>query len=100
MVSAFESDASRGTRVGCGVEIVATRLAVKPAAARTAAALLSDAECHRASRLAFDRDRRRFVVARGRPRHLLGAPRAAPADAGRPGSGATRKTWPRTPVRG
>src|SRR2546430_1197961 len=39
MVSAFESDASRGTRVGCGVEIVATRLAVKPAAARTAAAL-------------------------------------------------------------
>src|SRR5437763_1432397 len=73
MVSAFESDASRGTRVGCGVEIVATRLAVKPAAARTAAALLSDAECHRASRLAFDRDRRRFVVARARLRQLRGA---------------------------
>src|SRR2546421_4107575 len=73
MVSAFESDASRGTRVGCGGEIVATRLAVKPAAARTAAALLSDAECQRASRLAFDRDRRRFVVARARLRQLLGA---------------------------
>ena len=76
MVPAFGSvvsDVSHGFPVGSPVEIVATGLAVEPAAARAAIAFLSDAERQRASRLAFDRDRRRFVVARARLRQLLGA---------------------------
>ncbi len=76
MVPAFGSvvsDVSHGFPVGSPVEIVATGLAVEPAAARAATAFLSDAERQRASRLAFDRDRRRFVVARARLRQLLGA---------------------------
>ena len=71
MVPAFGSvvsDVSHGFPVGSPVEIVATGLAVEPAAARAATAFLSDAERQRASRLAFDRDRRRFVVARARLR--------------------------------
>ncbi len=74
MVPAFGSvvsDVSHGFPVGSPVEIVATGLAVEPAAARAATAFLSDAERQRASRLAFDRDRRRFVVARARLRQLL-----------------------------
>src|SRR3989449_946678 len=73
MGPAFGSDVPDAAPVGCAVEIVATRLVVEPAAARAAAALLSDAERQRASRLAFDRDRGRFVVARARLRQLLGA---------------------------
>jgi 4'-phosphopantetheinyl transferase len=53
------------------VEVVVARLAVGPAAVRASAALLSDAERHRAGRFAFDRDARRFVVARARLRRLL-----------------------------
>jgi 4'-phosphopantetheinyl transferase len=55
------------------IEIVVTRLDVGPDAVRAAAALLSDAERQRARRFAFDRDRRRFVVARSRLRQVLGA---------------------------
>ena len=55
------------------IEIVVTRLDVGPEAVRVAAALLSDAERQRASRFAFARDRRRFIVARSRLRQLLGA---------------------------
>ncbi len=53
------------------VEIVVARLGGEDEA--TAARLLSDAERRRASRFAFDRDRRRFVRARARLRELLGA---------------------------
>jgi 4'-phosphopantetheinyl transferase len=46
---------------------------VAPEDVRALAALLSDAERQRASRFVFDRDRRRFTVARAQLRRLLGA---------------------------
>lgn len=55
------------------IEVVVTRLDVGPEAVRASAALLSDAERQRATRFAFDRDRRRFTVARARLRQLLAA---------------------------
>lgn len=55
------------------VEIVVTGLALAPAAVRASASLLSDAERARASRFAFARDARRFIVGRARLRQLLAA---------------------------
>jgi 4'-phosphopantetheinyl transferase len=55
------------------IDVVVARLGAGSDTVRAAAALLSDAERHRASRLAFDRDRRRFIVARALLRRLLGA---------------------------
>jgi 4'-phosphopantetheinyl transferase len=55
------------------IEIVVTRLDAWPEAVCASATLLSDAERQRASRFAFDRDRRRFIVARARLRRLLSA---------------------------
>jgi len=55
------------------IEVVVTRLAAAPEAVRASAALLSDAERHRARRFAFDRDASRFIVARARLRQLLAA---------------------------
>jgi 4'-phosphopantetheinyl transferase len=55
------------------IEIVVTRLDVGPEAVRALATLLSDAERQRAGRFAFDRDRRRFIVARAQLRRLLSA---------------------------
>ncbi len=60
----FENDA---------FEIIVARLDVEPEAVRAAAALLSGAERHRASRFVFERDRRRFTVARAGLRCLLSA---------------------------
>ena len=54
------------------IEIVVTRLDAESEAVHASATLLSDTEAHRASRFAFDRDRRRFTVARARLRQLLG----------------------------
>ena len=48
-----------------------TRLAAAPEAVRASAALLSDAERHRARRFAFDRDSSRFILARAHLRELL-----------------------------
>jgi len=54
-------------------EIVVFRLDTEPEAIRASAALLSDAERQRASRFAFDHDRRRFIVGRAQLRRLLAA---------------------------
>ena len=55
------------------VEVVATALDVGRESVRALTALLSEAERQRASRFLFDRDRRRFTVARARLRQLLAA---------------------------
>jgi len=55
------------------VEVVSVRLDVTRDALRSAAALLSNDERQRASRFAFERDRNRFLAARGRLRELLAA---------------------------
>lgn len=57
---------------GAAIEVVVARLDLAPEALRASAALLSDAERLRASRFAFERDRRRCIVARARLRQLLG----------------------------
>jgi len=54
------------------IEVVVTRLDAGPEAVRASAVLLSDAERRRACRFAFERDQRRFTVARARLRQLLG----------------------------
>lgn len=54
-------------------ELLVARLDLGPEAVRAAAALLSAVEQRRAGRFAFDRDRRRFVVARAGLRELLAA---------------------------
>ena len=55
------------------VEVVVTTLDLGRESVRALTALLSDAERQRAGRFAFDRDRRRFTVARARLRQLLAA---------------------------
>ena len=54
------------------LEVVVTRLDVGPDVARAVVPLLSNVERERARRFAFERDRHRFVIARGRLRQLLG----------------------------
>jgi 4'-phosphopantetheinyl transferase len=54
-------------------EVTVTRLDVGTEAVHASAALLSDAERQRATRIRADRDRRRFIVARARLRQLLAA---------------------------
>jgi 4'-phosphopantetheinyl transferase len=85
MVRELESDSSdrrpciraaQGTAAAWAdhaIDVVVTRVGAGSDAVRTAAALLSTAERQRASRLAFDRDRRRFIVARALLRRVLGA---------------------------
>src|SRR2546422_10087457 len=62
------------------IEVVVTRLAAAPEAVRAAAALLSDTELQRARRYAFDRDTRRFILARARLRELLAVRLGVPAE--------------------
>src|SRR5207302_10763330 len=84
MVKDFESSPSDGGPVAPlprrasayfadgAIEVVVTRLDLRPAAVRALAAWLSDAQRQRAGRINFDRNRRRFVVTRARVRQLLG----------------------------
>jgi 4'-phosphopantetheinyl transferase len=53
------------------VQVVAARLDPTPQKARALALLLSHAERSRAARFRFDRERRRFIVARAQLRELL-----------------------------
>lgn len=53
------------------IELATTRLDVPPEAVRALATWLSPAELRRADRYRFERDRRRFIVARARLRQLL-----------------------------
>ena len=55
------------------IEVVVTGLAAAPDTVRASAGVLSDAERQRATRFAFDRDARRFILARARLRQLLAA---------------------------
>jgi len=55
------------------IEVVTARLDLAPEPIAELARLLSDAERQRAGRFAFDRDRRRFTVARAQLRQLLAA---------------------------
>ena len=66
----LEVSARRAFRVGA-IEVVTAGLDAPPAAVRGLSARLCDAEQRRATRFHFDRDRRRFVVARARLRELL-----------------------------
>ncbi len=59
--------------VNDALELLVARLDVLPETVRAAAALLSEEEQQRAGRFAFDRDRRRYVVARAGLRELLAA---------------------------
>src|SRR6266566_3639927 len=68
------------THTSQDVDVVVTCLAAAPQAVRASAALLSDAERHRARRFAFGRDARRFIVARARLRELLAARLGVEAD--------------------
>ena len=56
---------------GESVAIAVTRLDVRPEAVRALAQCLLSEEQRRADRYVCDRDRRRFIVARARLRHLL-----------------------------
>ena len=70
-----EGEAFRPTTVerDDAIEVVVVGLALEPAAVRACASLLSAVERERATRFAFARDARRFIVGRARLRQLLGA---------------------------
>jgi 4'-phosphopantetheinyl transferase len=62
-----------------GIEVVVAQLNVDADTVRASAAVLSDEERRRAERFVFDRDRRRFTVARAGLRRLLAARLNMPA---------------------
>ena len=61
------------TSLDVTLEVVVTRLDLVPEDVRALASCLSEGELQRAKRFVFDRDRRRFIVARARLRELLSA---------------------------
>src|SRR2546429_8228691 len=76
------------------VQVVVARTDVGSESVRASAAVLSDGERERARRFAFDRDRRRFIVARALLRRVLPAPRRNPPPAGEAGRRESRETPP------
>jgi len=60
-----------GRAEGDPIDVVVAQLAAERDTVRASVELLSDAERRRAKRFAFDRDARRFIVARARLRQLL-----------------------------
>ncbi len=56
-----------------GIEVATARLDVAPATVLSLARSLADSEARRAWRYHFERDRRRFIVARARLRQMLAA---------------------------
>ena len=70
---AHRQPAEPGSSTGGPVTIVVARLDADRGAVDTLAETLTEEERRRAGRLVRDRDRRRFVVARGRLRQLLAA---------------------------
>jgi 4'-phosphopantetheinyl transferase len=62
------------------VELLLTRLTVGSETVRASAVLLSDDERLRARRFVFDRDARRYIVARARLRQLLGVRLSVPPE--------------------
>ena len=70
------------TRVlNCGIEIAVAALDVAPGAVHRLSLLLSEGERERAGRFAFEREWRRYIVARGRLRQLLAERLDVPAEA-------------------
>src|SRR5690242_12664065 len=55
------------------IEVEVARLSAGPDHVPASATVLSDSERQRASRFAFERDRRRFILGRARLRRLLGS---------------------------
>src|SRR5256714_14488976 len=74
------------------VQVVVARTDVGSESVRASAAVLSDGERERARRFAFDRDRRRFIVARALLRRLVAARAGTPPPSVALGPGESGKT--------
>src|SRR5256885_8689406 len=80
------------------VQVVVARTDVGSESVRASAAVLSDGERERARRFAFDRDRRRFIVARALLRRFVPARLGIPPQAVGLGHRESSQTAPARPV--
>jgi 4'-phosphopantetheinyl transferase len=72
-MTAWSEVGAVGVFTAGAIEVAAARLDALPVTVRALSASLCEAEHRRAARYRFDRDRRRFIVARARLRQLLAA---------------------------